>query len=114
MSSDTKNQDVRIDRFFSGPGTRADNWRDLVDAAKSWAKNPGERNGFDALFAKLAVAEEYHGYPGPYLMAALKESASSDDPAGTLSLATRIVQALQTRSFRQHAGDWSLHDEGEG
>ncbi len=114
MSKDTKNQDGRIDQFFSGPGARADNWRDLVDAAKAWSRSPGDHARFDALLAQLAVTEEYHGYPGPHLMAALKESASSDDATGTSSLAVRITQALQTRSFRQHADVWNLHDEGEG
>jgi len=114
MSKGAKNQDGRIDRFFSGPGARADSWRDLVDAAKAWTRSPGDHARFDALLTQLAVTEEYHGYPGPHLMAALAESASSDDAAGTASLAVRITQALQTRSFRQHAGDWNLHDEGEG
>src|SRR6266851_3124639 len=114
MSKDTKNQDGRIDQFFSGPGARADNWRDLVDSAKAWAKNPGDRARFDKQLAQLSVTEEYHGYPGPHLMAALQEIAASDDAAGTSSLAMRITQSLQTRSFRQHADDWNLHDEGEG
>jgi len=114
MSKDPKNQEARIDQFFSGPGARADNWRDLVNSAKVWAKNPGDRARFDKQLAQLSVTEEYHGYPGPHLMAALQEIAASDDAAGTSSLAMRITQSLQTRSFRQHADDWNLHDEGEG
>jgi arginine decarboxylase len=113
MSKDAKSQEARIDQFFSGPGGRADNWRDLVDAAKSWKKSPSDRAPFDALLAQLAVTEEYHAYPGPHLMAALAERAASGDAAGTVSLASRITQALQTRSFRRHAGDWDLHDDGE-
>ena len=35
-------------------------------------------------------------------------------PAASLALATRITQALTTRSFRQHAGDWSVKDDGNG
>ena len=31
----------------------------------------------------------------------------------TLTLPTRIVQALMTRSFRQHAGDWNLNEDDE-
>ena len=30
-------QERRIDQFFSGPGARADEWRGLVDAAKTWS-----------------------------------------------------------------------------
>ena len=64
------------------------------------------------MLSDLAVTEEYHAYPGPHLLAALKENAGSGDAAGTLALATRITNASQTRSFRQHGGDWSLHEEG--
>ncbi len=61
-----------------------------------------------------SVTEEFHGYPGLQLMAALKEAAAAGDAGTSLSLATRITQALTTRSFRQHAGDWSLKDDGNG
>jgi len=47
-------------------------------------------------------------------MAALREAAVAGDAGTSLSLATRITQALTTRSFRQHAGDWSLKDDGNG
>jgi arginine decarboxylase len=103
----------RIDQFFSGPGARADNWRLLVDAAKAWSAGSGNRNRFDALFAQLEVTEEFHGYPGIRLTAALKEAAASGDAATTASLATKIMQALQTRSFRQHTADWDVHEDGE-
>src|SRR5437762_13838518 len=111
MSKDTKPALKRIDQFFSGPGGRADDWRDLVDAAKAWARG-GDRAKYDAALADLAVTEEFHGYPGQALMAALKEAAGAGDAAASLALATRLTQALTTRSFRQHADDWSLHDEG--
>ncbi len=37
MSKDAKPAQHRIDQFHSGPGARADHWRDLADAAKAWA-----------------------------------------------------------------------------
>src|SRR5690242_18388662 len=110
MSKDGKPAQRRIDQFFSGPGARADDWRDLVEAAKTWARG-GDRSKYDAALAALSVTEEFHGYPGLQLMAALQEAASSGDAAGSLRLATRITQALATRSFRQHASDWSAIDE---
>jgi arginine decarboxylase len=113
MSNDTKPGQKRIDQFFSGPGGRADDWRDLVQAAKAWAHG-GARANYDTALSALSVTEEFHGYPGLYLMAALNEAATAGDAATSLALSTRIVQALQTRSFRQHAGDWNLQDEGEG
>ncbi|MGN1289036.1 MAG: decarboxylase, partial [Bradyrhizobium sp.] len=112
MANDAKPVQQRIDQFFSGPGGRADNWRDLVEAAKVWSRS-GDRAAYDAALSALAVTEEFHGYPGLHLMAALKEAASSGDAATSLALSTRIAQALQTRSFRQHAGDWSPEGEGD-
>jgi len=113
MANQDQVQEHRIDQFSVGPGARADNWRFLVDAAKAWSEGSGSRNRFDALFAQLEVTEEYHGYPGLRLMAALKEAAASGDASATAALATRILQSLQTRSFRQHANDWDIHDDGE-
>ena len=113
MAKEKQSQDQRIDQFFSGPGARADHWRFLVDAAKAWSDGSGNRNKFDALFAQLEVTEEFHGYPGLRLMAALKENAASGAASATAALATRILQSLQTKSFRQHASDWDIHDDGE-
>lgn len=54
----------RIDQFFSGPGARADEWRELVDAAKTWSVGSGDRNRFLAQLAEFKVTEEFHAYPG--------------------------------------------------
>jgi hypothetical protein len=35
MPTDAKSREGRIDQFSSGPGTRADNWRDPVEAVGS-------------------------------------------------------------------------------
>ena len=32
----------------------------------------------------------------------------------TAALARRITRALLTRSFRQNAGDWETHEDGDG
>jgi arginine/lysine/ornithine decarboxylase len=113
MANESQVQEHRIDQFFQGPGARADDWRFLVDAAKARSEGSGNRNRFDALFSQLEVTEEYHGYPGLRLMAALKEASASGDAAATAALATRILQALQARSFRQHSGDWDVHEDSE-
>ena len=113
MANEAQVQEHRIDQFYSGPGARADHWRFLVDAAKAWSDGSGKRSQLDALLAEIDVTEEFHGYPGPRLMAALKEAAASGDASATAALATRIMQSLQTKSFRQHANDWDIHDDGE-
>src|SRR4051794_26490188 len=79
MSKDGKTAAHRIDQFLLGPGGRADDWRDLVEAAKAWAGGSGDRGKYEALLNHLAVTEEFHGYPGLQLMAALKESAAAGD-----------------------------------
>src|SRR5262249_3765445 len=100
----------RIDAFFSTPSAREDRWRDLVDAAKAWAGGSGDRAWFDAALNETASIEEFHGYPGLQLMAALRHRAESGDATGTATLVWRISSALLTRSFRQHAADWDPHD----
>src|SRR5438128_887701 len=85
MSKDAKPAQHRIDQFFSGPGGRADNWRDLVEAAKAWSRG-GDRAKYDAALADLSVTEEFHGYPGLQLMGALREAAATGDAAGSLAL----------------------------
>jgi hypothetical protein len=97
MSKDGKAATHRIDQFLLGPGGRADDWRDLVEAAKSWAAGVGDHAKYEVLLNELAVTEEFHGYPGLQLMAALKgkrrcrrcrdiiwsfdpDHASADDP----------------------------------
>jgi arginine decarboxylase len=102
----------RIDQFFNGPSGRADNWRDLVEAAKAWAAGTGNQAKYTALLNDISVIEKFHGYPGLHLMAALKEA--SGDAATSLGLATRITHALMTRMFRQHAGNGSASEDGDG
>lgn len=105
----SKIEERRVDQFFSGPGARADEWRGLVDAARAWSSGAGDRSTFETRLSQLAITEEYHAYPGPRLMGTLRERAAAGDAAGVLALAMRITQSLQTRSFRQRAGDWDVH-----
>jgi len=111
MAQETRER--RIDQFFSGPGARADDWRALVEAAKAWSAGSGDRAKFDRLLSQIAIMEEFHAYPGARLMAALKERTAAGDAPGVLALAMRITQALQTRSFRQHAGDWDVQEDAD-
>jgi arginine decarboxylase len=106
-------QERRIDQFFSGPGARADDWRSLVEAARLWSAGSGDRARIENLLFQVAIMEEFHAYPGSRLIAELRERAAANDAAGVLALVMRISQALNTRSFRQHAGDWDVHSDGE-
>jgi arginine decarboxylase len=106
-------QEKRIDQFFAGPGARADDWRSLVEAAKGWAAGSMDRAQFETLLSQISIMEEFHAYPGARLMTALKDRAAANDSAGALALAMRVTQALQTRSFRQHAGDWDVQADAD-
>ena len=104
----------RIDSFFAPPSAREDRWRDLVDTARAWAAGTGTRADLLVALDAAATLEEFHGYPGASLMAALRNRAETNDPAGTVALVWRISRALLTRSFRQDAADWDPHGEISG
>src|SRR4051794_4199004 len=100
MPDDKRGQPRRIDTFFSSPAARADRWRDLVDAAKSWSAGTSDRTAFQHALEEASAIEEFHAYPGPQLMEALRHRAEANDASGASLLAWRISTALLTRSFR--------------
>ena len=102
---------AQIDTFFSPPGAREDRWRTLVDAAKAWSSGNGSKAAFEEALNEVAVIEEFHGYPGPALMASLRNRVNGDDAMGTAALTWRIFSSLLTRSFRQHAADWDPYGD---
>jgi arginine decarboxylase len=114
MSKAPVRHPVRIDQFFAGPGARGDQWRDLVELAEAWSSGSDRRANFEAALAEMMATEEFHAYPGHYLITALRDHAAENDAQATASLARRITRAILTRSFRQNHGDWEAHEEGEG
>src|SRR4051812_11127815 len=112
MPKDVSDRRARIDQFFAGPGARADRWRDLVQRAETWSKGSGQRPALDAALADIGATEAFHAYPGPVLMSALQEHAAAGDAKAVAALARRFTRALLTRSYRQNAGDWDVHEEG--
>jgi arginine decarboxylase len=114
MSQESGGEPRRIDAFFSTPAARAYRWRELrayrwrelADLARSWVSGTADRAAFRAAYNEAAIIGEFHAYPGPQLMAALRQRAEADDASGTAVLAWRISAALLSRSFPQHAADW--------
>lgn len=104
-----------IDRFFGGPGSRGDRWRDLAELADNWAKEgtAAARAAVDGAFAEIAVTEQFHAYPGATLLSALGEHINGNDAGMAARLARRLTRAVITKSHRCNPGDWSLHDEEE-
>jgi arginine decarboxylase len=113
MSKGASSQPIRIDRFFAGPGARADQWRHLVEVAEAWSGGSGNREEFEAALAEMTATEEFHAYPGLKLMTALRDHAAAGDASATAALARRITRAVLTRSFRQNAGEWDAHEDDE-
>ena len=102
-----------IDRFFTGPGSRGDRWRDLAELADIWTKErtPEARGAVDAAFADIAIIEQFHAYPGPALLATLAEHINADDATAAANLARRLTRTVITKSHRTNPGDWSVHDD---
>src|SRR6266550_1231812 len=102
---------ARIDQLFSGPGARADKWRNLAELADAWAKEPRNRTKFNTALTELSATEEFHAYPGLKLMTALRDRAAPGDAPATASLARRITRTLLNRSFRQNPADWEADED---
>ena len=83
MSKGASSHPVRIDRFFAGPGARADQWRNLVELAEAWSGGSGNREKFEAALAEMTATEEFHAYPGLQLLTALRDHAAADDAHAT-------------------------------
>jgi arginine decarboxylase len=105
---------VQIDRFFAGPSSRSDQWRNLAELAEAWSSGSGSRAQFDAALADVMATEEFHAYPGHQLIAALRDQAAANDARATATLSRRITRALLTRSYRQNPGDWDADEDEQG
>ena len=106
MSEESSHSLPQIDQFFVGPGARADRWQNLVELAEAWADGSGSPASFEDALAEMTPTEEYHAYPGPQLMSALRDNAAANDAAATAAFARRITRSLLNRSYRQNAGEW--------
>jgi arginine/lysine/ornithine decarboxylase len=103
----------RIDQFFAGPGARGDRWQNLVELAEAWADGSGSPASFEDALADMTPTEEFHAYPGPQLLTALRDQAAADDAAATTALTRRITRSVLNRSFRQSAGEWDAQADAE-
>ena len=113
MSKGANRRPPQIDQFFAGPGARGDQWRGLVELAEAWSRGSSDRAKVEATLAEMTATEEFHAYPGPQLLAALRDHVAAGDAGATASLARRITRALLTRSFRQNQADWETHEGDE-
>ena len=113
MSKEPDRSLPRIDQFFAGPGARGDRWQNLVELAEAWADGSGSPASFEDALADMMPTEEFHAYPGPQLLTALRDQAAADDPTATAAVTRRITRSLLNRSFRHSAGEWDAQTEAE-
>lgn len=99
-----------IDHFFSAPSGRADRWRDLHSAARSWSTGGKSRRAVEVALNELGVIEEFHAFPGAELLAALRGLLQNDDATGFLSLAKRISLAIITSNYKHDPKEWQSAD----
>src|SRR5436190_22470135 len=111
MHNEATAHPARIDQLFSGPGARADKWRNLTTLADAWTQVSRDRSKFETALAELSATEEFHAYPGLALMAALRNHVAANDAQATSSLARRITRTLLNRSFRQNPADWEAEED---
>src|SRR4051794_11868239 len=90
---------------------RLDNWREMTVLAEGWHAGTVQRKEVEAASAALEAVESFHAYPGPKLMAALRERIAADDAAGSARLARRFSNALLTGRYRERSSEWDLHGE---
>ena len=104
-------QPGRIDQFLLMHSARLDNWREMTILAEGWHAGTAQRKDAEAAFAALEAVEGFHAYPGPKLMAALRERIAADDTVGSARLARRFSNALLTDRYRERSSEWDLHGE---
>ncbi len=103
-----------VDAMFSAVLARFDRWRELVSAAQRWAasrSDGAERNEAATLLAQSLPFEAFYAYPGPRLLAILRDRLDTNDAVGFARLARRISSALMSRSYHHEATDWDVQAE---
>jgi arginine decarboxylase len=96
---------------------RVDRWRTAHRIAKSLAAGEGKaetlRSELQAEISALEPLEDLCAYPGPALMAAVKERCSTADWTGLARLTQRISISLLSNSYRDEIEAWSTEEDAE-
>jgi arginine/lysine/ornithine decarboxylase len=107
----------QISSYFSASQGRVDRWRTVHRIAKALASGSGSTDALRAEATEelnaVAPIEDLCGYPGPALMAVVKERLRTGDWTGFARLAQRISISLLSNSYRDDADAWKSDEEGE-
>jgi len=117
MSAPASEARKGLSGYFSVSQGRADRWRTVHRYARSLADGGGKDEGLRARaaaeIAALEPLEELCAYPGPALIARLKERLQGGDYGAFARLAQRISISLLSNSYRDDVEAWKSEDEGD-
>jgi arginine decarboxylase len=115
MTAAAKIPETKLSGYFSMSQGRVDRWRSVHRIAKALAAGAPNADKAAALkeLAELAPLEDLCAYPGPRLMAVLRERLNTADWTGAARLAQRVSISLLSNSYRDDAEAWRTDDEGE-
>ena len=107
-----------LHQFFSASEARIDRWRLLGRGARAMASaGPGAADPARAeasrLLDELGPIEDVNAYPGPHLLAQVRERLEENDTAGFARLVQRIGMALMSNAYRDDAAAWSSDEDAD-
>jgi arginine decarboxylase len=106
--------------FFSAAEARSDRWCEMNTVGRSWEAavaqgQPGDKFHQQAaqLLGDITPIESYWAYPGPRLMATVRETMDEANAGVFARLVQKISSALLTGSYRHDSGAWDPLQESE-
>jgi arginine decarboxylase len=106
--------------FFSAAEARSDRWCEMNTAGRAWETAIAQRHPADKLHAQAAQLlgeinpiESYWAYPGPRLMATVRETIDEGNAGVFARLVQKISNALLTGSYRHDSAAWDPLQESE-
>jgi arginine decarboxylase len=115
-TTSTNDRILGLNEFFAASEVWVDPWRTLNRVAKALAGTPGRPAGGQdpkVLLTELAPLEELCGYPGPRLLAQVRERLQTGDRTGFSHLVPRISGPPLRNSYRDDQEAWKAEEESE-
>ena len=116
MKKESQGESIDLKDFFSASEAREDRWQQLHVTARALClprTSPELRQRADSLLAEIQPLESYWAYPGPALLAEVRELGSNGDAIAFARLTERISRALVRGSYRHDPSVWEAAEESE-
>jgi arginine decarboxylase len=106
--------------FFSAAEARTDRWSEMNTVGRAWESALTQGQPADKFLAQAAQLleeisplESYWAYPGPRLMATIREAIDEDNGGVFARLVQKISSSLLTGAYRHDSGAWDPLQESE-